>query len=289
MPASPWIVMPVMAHPGYTETAIADCLAQVGEPNLLIVNQGVETEFRRRLERIAEEHPRVFLWSHQPPLPSLASTWNAALDFCWAVGAREALVVNNDVRLAPNTYELLQREVAGSEAGLVTGVGVGPKQFTPGQLALQPEGHGGPDFSCFLIERMTHESYRFDEAFIPAYCEDLDLHRRMLLDGHGGRIYGLNVPFLHYGSTTLKTVSAEKRARIEHLTATVARAHYAAKWGGAVNEERYRVPFDPTSAADDVTTPALVQQQQNIEESTWQQSPSPSSASSPVTTAAVRT
>src|SRR5262245_55206726 len=111
MAADPWIVMPVLAHPAYTEAAIADGLGQTLAAHLLVVNQGVETSFRQRLERIAEEHPRVHLWSHQPPLPSLAATWNRALQFCWAAGAEEALVVNNDVRLAPNTYELLRAEM----------------------------------------------------------------------------------------------------------------------------------------------------------------------------------
>jgi len=257
--ASPvWIVMPVMAHPAYTETAISDCLAQTLAARLLVINQGVDTDFRRRLERIAEEHPQVFLWSHEPPLPSLAATWNCALDLCWTSGAGEALVVNNDVRLAPNTLMTLRGELITEDALLVTGVGVAPAQFEPGQLVLlMDESRGGPDFSCFLISRDGHQRYRFDEEFVPAYCEDVDLHRRMLLAGEGHRIYGVNVPFLHYGSITLQTIGEAARSRIEQQSARYARAHYARKWGGPVNQERYRVPFEAASAAEGVTTPEL--------------------------------
>jgi GT2 family glycosyltransferase len=258
MPADPWVIMPVMAHPTYTKAAISDVLTQTLPCRLLLINQGVDTPFRLELEQIAEDSDRVFIWSHQPPLPSLAATWNRALDFAWETGATEALVINNDVRLSPNTLELLRVALReDDDALLVTGVGVSPKQFQPGQLSLLDGSRGGPDFSCFLVGRDAHAEYRFDEHFIPAYCEDLDLHRRMLLDGNGHRIFSVNVPFLHYGSTTLKTVDEKTRAQIERRTAEISRAHYRAKWGGEVNEERFTVPFGEPSAAANVTTPEL--------------------------------
>lgn len=270
MSNEPWAIIPVLAHPAYTEAAIADCLAQTRPCRVLVINQGVDTPFRQRLERIAEDHDRLFLWSHQPPLPSLAATWNRALRFAWETGATEALVINNDVRLAPNTIEQLDGVMGHTDALLVTGVGVGPKQFTVGQGVLpvmlsapNDDGlgvvldRGGPDFSCFYISQAAHAQYPFDEAFIPAYCEDVDLHRRMLLDGNGHRIFSVNVPFLHHGSITLKTVDEKTRAAIEQRTAAISRVHYRAKWGGDVNEERYTVPFAPSSEAKDATTPEL--------------------------------
>ena len=272
MSTDPFVIMPVLAHPSYTEVAIADVLAQTRPCRLLVINQGVDTAFRIRLEKLAEDRPRVFVWHHQPPLPSLAATWNRALTFAWETGATEALVLNNDVRLAPNTLEELSGVLGHTKALMVTGIGVAPKQFTPGQGILPvmltapddegwggPLDTGGPDFSCFLISQTGHWKYPFDEQFIPAYCEDLDLHRRMLLAGDGRRIYSVNVPFLHYGSTTLKTVDDKTRARIEQQTATVSRAYYRAKWGGDVNQERFTRPFDETSAADNVTTPQLLE------------------------------
>jgi len=67
----------------------------------------------------------------------------------------------------------------------------------------------------------------------------------------------VNVPFLHYGSITLQTIGEAARSRIEQQSARYARAHYARKWGGPVNQERYRVPFEAGSAAEGVTTPEL--------------------------------
>jgi len=268
-----WVVMPVMAHPEYTEAAISDVLAQTLACKLLVINQGVDNAFRRRLEAIAEDSDRMLVWSHQPPLPSLAATWNRALRFVWDTGATEALVVNNDIRLAPNALYELSSTMGHTHGGVVTGVGVAAKQFTPGQAVLPimltapdvdgqgaPMEFGGPDFSCFLISRETHEKYPFDEAFVPAYCEDLDLHRRMLLDGNGRSIFSINVPFLHHGSVTLKSADEKTRARIEQQTAAYSRAHYQRKWGGSENHELFTRPFDATSASQGRTTPELFEE-----------------------------
>lgn len=266
-PYNAWIIMPILGAPELTEAAIADCLAQSIPTRLLLVNQGVEDGFRRRLEAIAEEYPeRIFLWSHQPSLPSLSATWNRALRFVWETGATRALVVNNDVRLSPDTYLGLLGAMNITCNLFVTAVGVTSEQFAQAEHPLywydyakrQVVDKGGPDFSCFLISKAGHEQYPFDEAFIPAFCEDLDMHRRYLLGGDGDKIFSINLPYLHVGggSNTLKSMSPEARAAHEARIG-ISRAHYRAKWGGDVNQERYTIPFDETSAQDGVTTPDL--------------------------------
>lgn len=257
----PWVIMPVMVGPEMTIAALSDLLVQTMPCRILVVNQGVEDPFRDQLERIAEEHDQVMLWNHQPPLPSLSATWNRALDAAWEAGTVEALVVNNDVRLHRQTLEILSTVRTDTGASLVSAVGVTAEQFDPSVELVTAEvcgsSRGGPDFSCFLIARSCHQAYRFDEQFIPAHCEDLDYHRRLLLDGHGSRIFSVGLPYLHLGAQTIKLSSPAQRARIEHLTETVARAHYVKKWGGPVNHERYRVPFDADTDAEGVTTPEL--------------------------------
>jgi len=191
-----WILMPVLAGPEMTEAAISDCLAQSVRCNLLIINQGVEDAFRDRLERIAEEHPeQVFLWSHMPPLLSLGASWNRALDFVWASGGEEALVVNNDVRLHAQTYALLSAARAQADALFVSAVGVNSEAELGFGLDLTAltGSRGGPDFSCFLISKACHAAYRFDENFIPAYCVTpdtlvltTDLRWRLIGDLHPG-------------------------------------------------------------------------------------------------------
>lgn len=256
-----WCVMPVLAGPEMTEAAVADLLAQSVPTRILIVNQGVEEPFRRRLERLAEEYPdRIFCWSHNPPLPSLSATWNRALEFCWQTGGTEAFVVNNDVRLHSETVRFLSLARQQTEAFFVTCVGVGTEVETLGwsmpldNLAIS---RGGPDFSCYLISKEGHQRYPFDEMFTPAVCEDCDLHRQYMLGGDGDRIFSINLPYLHLASQTLKQVSPEKRAALERGIAQGSRKHYLSKWGGPVNQERYTIPFNPASAQDGVTNPDL--------------------------------
>lgn len=255
--APTWVVMPILGAREMTRTAIADCLGQSVPVKILLINQGVDDDFRDELERIAEEYDdRILLWSHQPSLPSLSATWNRALDFVWEVGGTEALVVNNDVRLHRDTVSVLKFALADTHALFVSAVGVTVEQFDPtvstDTLIPQQWQKGGPDFSCFLISQSCHLAFRFDEQFIPAYCEDLDYHRRLLLAGHGADIFSVNLPYLHYAAGTLKTVDSAQKAAIERTIAAGSRQHYLAKWGGPVNGETFFTPYDdPMSAAED--------------------------------------
>lgn len=276
-----WIIMPVLAGEAITLAAISDCLAQSVPTRLLIINQGVEDSFRGYLERIAEAEPdRVLVWSHQPPLPSLAATWNRALDFVWrsstgAVEAWCALVVNNDVRLHPDTVQYLNRVRQRERALFVSAVGVTREQFNPEQHYTDYDfwdahsedssraGYllhkGGPDFSCFLIGWECHNSFRFDEGFIPAFCEDLDYHRRLMLAEEGQRIFSVNLPYLHLASQTLKTLRAAgspEAGRIERAIEQHSRRYYQEKWGGPVNQETFLLPFSG-KPLQHVTTPEL--------------------------------
>lgn len=262
MNAPIWILMPILGARQYTLAAISDSLSQTLPTRLLLINQGVEEDFREELEGIAEENQdRIFLWSHVPPLPSLSATWNRGLRCCWESGADRVLVVNNDVRIDPCTVQVLSTVLDRDQALFVSAVGVTAEQFQATGFAhalnAPYDQKGGPDFSCFLISRDGHERYPFDESFIPSYCEDLDLHRRFLLGGDGGTIFSVNLPYLHYASGTRKTATEAKRQQLDRAVDRGSRAYYARKWGGPVNQERYTIPFDHGSDRDGVTTPEL--------------------------------
>jgi hypothetical protein len=256
--------MPAMANPEMTEDAIADLLAQSVPVKVLLILQGVAGAFRQRMESIAEGEPRLLVWVHDPPLPSLSATWNRALQAVWEAGGEEALVVNNDVRLRPDTVSMLRTVMDQLVVLFVTAVGVTQEQYEAVKksyaidLVDDLSQRGGPDFSCFLISKAGHQRYPFDEGFVPAFCEDLDTHRRYMLNSDGDKIFSINLPYLHLGggSNTLKAMEPEARAKHEARIG-ISRAYYERKWGGPVNGERYTIPFDPGSAQDGVTTPDL--------------------------------
>lgn len=276
MTANPvWIIMPVLSNPEMTLAAISDCLAQSVPTRLLIVLQGVHGPFRDQIEQLAEQEPAILVWSHDPSLPSLSATWNRALQFVWAAGGTEALVMNNDVRLHVDMVNVLKVTRMVEDALFVSAVGVTAEQFaeiqdkTEAQLVEhlgQTVQKGGPDFSCFLISKEGHEKYPFDEAFIPAFCEDLDMHRRYMLGGDGERIFSINLPFLHFGggSQTIKSLDDPARAKLTRAIEAGSRRHYEQKWGGPVNAERWTIPFDSETDQDGVTTPDLQRMVQGV-------------------------
>ncbi len=248
-----WIILPVMTGMEMTRAAISDALAQSVPTRLLLVNQGCPDDMRDEFERLAEEQPeRVFVLHHMPPLPSLSATWNRCLDLAWETGGEAALVVNFDVRLAPDTVEMLAAARRACDALFVSAVGVTGADFRQTSYEEREVGDvlankGGPDFSCFLISKACHDRFRFDEGFIPAFAEDLDMHRRLMLAGEGQRIFSVNLPFLHHASQTLKLLPPKEADRIRREIDTISRAHYRAKWGGDVNAETFLVPFGHAS------------------------------------------
>lgn len=267
---SNWIVMPFLNCWEMTKQAVEDCLVQNvtlpgGRPRILLISNGSDASVHEEVRRwcsLPKQKDRVLPWLFSPGLLSLSGVWNRALDFCWETGASEALVVNNDVRLNPLTYQKLLLVMAAANTLFVSAVGVRQEQFT-----MEPADYfkvdlasdrGGPDFSCFLISKDCHSKYRFDEAFIPCYCEDLDYHRRLMLGGDGHRIFSINVPFLHLSSQTLKQLPPDKAAAISRRINEVSRAHYREKWGGDCNGETFLTPFGPDKPHGVcVTTPQL--------------------------------
>jgi hypothetical protein len=263
-----WVIVPVVNNWAMTEQSLYDLLGQSIPTRILVAAQGVDPDLRTHLEKLGEKFSdRVFCVFWNPPIPSLSGVWNRCLDFVWSTGDTEALVVNNDVRLHRDTYRVLKLYLKDENALFVSAVGVLESQFDPmipTGIPSQPDGSrlttkGGPDFSCFLIARECHHRYRLDERFIPSHCEDLDYHRRLMLDGEGARIFSINLPFLHYGAQTLKHMAPDQRAKTNTQIESVCRAYYRTSWGGPVNQETYLVKGDPASAVTDgsATTPCL--------------------------------
>lgn len=267
-----WIVMVALNRWDLTEQALHDCLAQKIDPppQVLLLAHEVSQDFREQLDHMVQRQPRLHAWYFTPGLPSLSASWNTLLKFVWSQGGEHALVVNNDVRLAPHTYRTLQLAREMSDGLFVSAVGRRePDMDWEPYLAGTSTGmvsfmdRGGPDYSCFLITRSCHWRFPFDEGFIPAYGEDCDHHRRLMLDGEGHRIFSVNLPYLHYASATINAEphkAASWAARLQ-----VSRDHYARKWGGPVNHETYAKPFDPASATEGLTNPELQRMVQELQ------------------------
>lgn len=251
------VIMPFLDCWEMTREAAEDALSQEGcSTTVLLIDGGSSREVNAAAKRFQTQNQRVLLWTFNPPLPSLAATWNRALEFAWDAGAEYALVPNNDVRLLSSTFETLKKVQRMSGALFCTAMGVKPGLF---DAAARPEAEkllesrGGPDFSCFLITKECHSKYKFDERFQPAYHEDGDFHRQLWLGGDGSRIFGVALPFLHFGSSTINR-SKEERERFA-VKFRACQARYVEKWGGLPHQEKFVKPDDPTSTREGVETP----------------------------------
>jgi hypothetical protein len=258
-----WAVIPFVNGLELTQQATLDLLAQSLPTRVLLVANGAsEAIVSPMREWVEPHHPRVLLWTWAPGLPSLSGCWNRALEYVWALGGTEALVVNHDVRLHQDTYRPLLEVLDVTHSLFVSAVGVREGQFDPAtSLSIDGDAHGGPDFSCFLISKAGHERYPFDEQFIPGYREDVDAHRRYMLGGDGDKIFSVNLPFLHYASGTIKQHTPEERQRFNQQYAAGGE-YYKRKWGGPVNEETFQTPFGAEEPEErdrvlPVTTPDL--------------------------------
>lgn len=251
----PWIIIPWLVNPQMTADALHDALAQFSDTaRVLLIGSGVSPEDRAWMEgEIADYGDRVLPWWHNPQLPSLSAKWNAGLRFVWATGATEALVLNADLRMRAGTYARLRDRLRSDGALFVSGVGVTKEQFE-GTGAMQNDSKGGPDFSCYVISKECHDRFPFDERYVPAYLEDNDTHRKVMLAGEGDRIFSIDLPYWHIdrGSGTLKSMSPERREQVERQISDGSRAYHRAKWGGDCNEETFAEPFgagpEPISA-----------------------------------------
>lgn len=239
------VVIPFIDLAEMTCQAAEDALAQGAENNVTVIlaDNGSSWEEEGKVQAwVAGSWHRVnnTWWRDMPG--TLDEVWNKALQFCWDMGAQDALVMNNDARIHPDTYKTLRKVLVHSSALMVTAVNVGkvPEEL-PTSFDLAST--GGPDYSCFLISKECHEKYPFDPAF--TYLGDLDHHRRIMLAGEGHRIFSVPVGYHHLASQTIKRseIAAKRHAEVHPFH----QATYQAKWGGPPNDETYWEPFTPNT------------------------------------------
>lgn len=248
------VIIPAIDCLADTLQAVADAMAQLDhQAEVLLIDQGSSQPAATAYAALVDRRVRV--WRHAPPLPSLAATWNTALDYAWECGYPDAMVWNNDIRVRAGMYEDL-RAVAGVW-GLWFASPINYKLAEDPEVWRVAPAHldvtlGGPDFSCFLITPACHAKYRFDERFQPAYHEDGDYHRRQWLGGDGAKIAGCTLPYLHYGSKTIHRSPEAIAAFAPQFEAC--RARYIQKWGGVPHHERKITP-DSAEDFDSVGTP----------------------------------
>ena len=232
---SNWIIVPVLNGLHYTRDAVADFLAQdIGDVEVLVV---ANSPTDGTMEWLRTQPRNVHVMHFAPPR-SVAYSWNRALEHVFGLGEQHALVVNNDVRIRPDTY----RRLVEDGGPFVTAVGVSdPKAINPPYLKPTAPKRPHPDFSCFLISKETWKTVgAFDEKFLGAYAEDWDYHVRLHKAGIEAQC--LDLPFLHFASGTIKSTENEEVDAI-HARAAANRKYFKEKWGVDGGSKEYSALF----------------------------------------------
>lgn len=191
---------------------------------------------------------------------ALSEAWNRGITESLADPECEYLFIpNNDVVFHKNTIDVLIEYLEKFNYAMVTGENVQPRMSLEtmqgrddwGDIEFDSKPIGswmeeGPDFSCFMVKRDFVEKIGyFDENFFPAYCEDQDMHIRIIKAGdHAKRM--TRAPYYHLASQTM--------AKNAHLTAMISEGHhrnqlyYREKWGvdhaEALNGKGFATPYN---------------------------------------------
>lgn len=192
-----------------TKKTIASALAQDIPVDVIVVNNASTDGTAQWLQ----QKPVAVI--HTQEQWSLAKCWNVALRSLWKAGWDRALVVNNDVVLRRDTARLLQEH--GGEFVTCVSVSREDQLGALGDRTIETLREGQrerPDFSCFLIRKsVTDKVGWFREDCWPAFLEDNFFHKKM----HDGGVMALclDLPFLHFGSSTIKNADESERFKIQ--------------------------------------------------------------------------
>lgn len=174
------------------------------------------------------------------PRVSLSEAWNYGIRRSLEDKECEYIFVpNNDVVFHRSTLDNL---IKGIKNGFdfVTCDNVAPRMSLESMQSQQTHGDfkndcivannwrmQGPDFSGFMLTPNTIQQVGFfDENFIPAYYEDNDYHKRLVLAGIKVKRFS-SAPFYHYGSVTAKSVA---------VNSGKSHAYFGEKWGSMSTE-----------------------------------------------------
>lgn len=186
----------------------------------------------------------------------LAAAWNSGIEQAFAAGNEYVLVCNDDVLFAPYTIDALYWGMKNGGKAVITAQNVRGHTANPDSILTMPDEYdpkvqldpvycGGPDFACFMIGYTAWKYVgQFDENFVPAYFEDNDYHRRIILSGM--EACSINTaPYYHYGSQTQNADSVNPVVRPEAFVRN--RNHYIVKWGGEPGNEIFEHPYNDPS------------------------------------------
>ena len=164
----------------------------------------------------------------------VAAAWNIGIREAWNDGYRYAIVANDDSYFEPGTISKIFNTMKINGACLVSPNPNG---------AIEPQGViEDSDFFNFMIDipQLVDNCGYFDENFYPAYFEDNDMRRRIILSGTKALI-DTDAIARHHGSAT-QYFDRNNPVCPPHMFENN-RRYYIEKWGGQPGQEVCTTPY----------------------------------------------
>lgn len=230
-----------------TKAAVRTALDQTVEPEVLVIDNASTDATIHWL--MSKDHPRLLSIAYSSQR-SLSECWNRGLKYLSRLDSGPILVINNDVELRPDTYEMLNWASSLSHSWFITAVSVNSRNQlgtsgdrSPSVLAQGARPH--PDFSCFLIHpEVVDKVGWFDTDYYPAWCEDCDYHVRM--HRAGIKAVCVDLPFYHHAASTMKNTPEGSRGSL-HKGFERSRELFRSKYGCLPGTPGYEELFNESN------------------------------------------
>lgn len=147
----------------------------------------------------------------------VSGSWNMIMDYAEKVNATHVLMLNDDIFLGKN------------ELDIKTILRLWNPEFLCTEL----------NWCSFILSTNIYTKVgKFDEKFFPAYFEDNDYFRRMLLANVFITFNAMLNPTIYRNSMTIQK-NPELNNNFEKN-----RQYYISKWGGQPTQETFKTPFN---------------------------------------------
>jgi len=168
-------------------------------------------------------------WRNKKPL---AAAWNDGFERAVADGCEYIFILNDDILFAPYSVDKAISEYERLETDKVVLISCSNilSELDDPYSILKLEADDKPvdvaehpNYSCFMVKRDFFDKVgRFDENFVPAWCEDQDSHQRIILLGYKAIITTAS-PCIHFGRVSTKLVGNDDSSQSV--------SYFTKKWG----------------------------------------------------------
>ena len=170
----------------------------------------------------------------------LAKSWNDGIKKALRDKCEYVIVPNLDIELKEDTIDNLVEYASKDDSVVWSGWCTNNVGRFPDDNFIVNSHLVYDNYALFMVnDRLFKEVGGFDENFVPAYGEDVDMQYRIELAGKKHTCVWM-AQFMHFGQTTVKNCKGIKEDVVKRDTDK----YFIEKWGGLPRQQVYLTPFN---------------------------------------------